>query len=85
MGIIPLFYWGEAKALFLMGKFTLVNKPDRGLEYLKLLKKVLRTLSSMINAFLISYSCVFKPSSKPVMKRSRVIYRRSEKRIKNGE
>ena len=26
MGIIPLFDWGEANALFLMEKFTLINK-----------------------------------------------------------
>jgi len=26
MGIIPLFYWGEANALFFMEKFTLINK-----------------------------------------------------------
>ena len=26
MGIIPLFDWGEANALFFIGKFTLINK-----------------------------------------------------------
>ena len=26
MGIIPLFDWGEANALFFMEKFTLINK-----------------------------------------------------------
>ena len=38
---------------------------------MNLLKIVLRTLR-MINAILISYGCVFKRSSKPVMKGSRV-------------
>ena len=44
--------------------------PDRGLKYLNLLKIVQRTL--LFNAILISYGCVFKRSSKPVMKGSRV-------------
>ena len=26
MGIIPLFDWGEANALFFYGEFTLINK-----------------------------------------------------------
>ena len=47
--------------------------PNRGLKYLNLLMIVLRTKNpSMINAILISYGCVLKRSSKPVMKGSRV-------------
>ncbi len=69
MGIIPLFDWGEANALFLWKNLLKSIKPDRGLNYLNLLKIVLSTLLWLI---LISYGCVFKRSSKPVMKGSRV-------------
>ena len=70
MGIIPLFDWGEANALFLWKNLLYLIKPYQGLKYLNLLKIVLN--SSMINAILISYCCVFKQSSNPVMKGSRV-------------
>ena len=56
---------------------------DRGLKYLNLLKIVLRTLL-LINAILISYGFVFKRSSKPVIKGSRVeSIEEAKKYIKN--
>ena len=45
--------------------------PDRGLKYLNLLRIALRTFPK-INTISISYCCVFKRSSEPVMKGSRV-------------
>jgi len=44
MGIIPLFDWGEANALFLWKNLLESIKPDRGLKYLKLLMTVPRTI-----------------------------------------
>jgi len=71
MGIIPLFDWGEANALFFMGKFTLINKARSRIKVFEPFEDCSNN-SSMINAILISYGCVFKRSSKPVMKGSRV-------------
>ena len=56
-----------------MEKFTLINKARSRIKV-----KVFEPFedssknSSMINAILISYGCVFKRSSKPIMKGSRV-------------
>ena len=71
MGIIPLFYWGEANALFFMGKFTLINRSRSRIKVLDPFECSSKN-SSLINKILISYGCVFKRSSKPVMKGSRV-------------
>ena len=71
MGIIPLFDWGEANALFFMEKFTLINKARSRTKIFEPFEDGSKN-SSMINAILISYGCVFKRSSKPVMKGSRV-------------
>ena len=71
MGIIPLFEWGEANALFLWKKFTLINKARSRIKVFEPFEDCSKN-SSMINAILISYGCVFKRSSKPVMKGSRV-------------
>ena len=71
MGIIPLFYWGEANALFFMEKFTLINKARSRIKVFEPFEDSSKN-SSRINAILISYGCVFKRSSKPVMKGSRV-------------
>ena len=72
MGIIPLFVWGEANALFFfLEKFTLINKARSRIKVFEPFEYNLKN-SSMVNAILISYGCVFKRSSKPVMKGSRV-------------
>ena len=71
MGIIPLFDWGEANALFLWKKFSLINKARSRIKVFEPFEDSSKN-SSMIDAILISYGCVFKRSSKPVMKGSRV-------------
>ena len=83
MGIIPLFVWGEANALFFMEKFTLINKARSRIKVFEPFEDSSKN-SYMVNAILISYGCVLKRSSKPVMKGSRVeSIERSEKRTKN--
>ena len=54
-----------------MEKFTLINKPKSKVKVFELFDDSSKN-PSMINAILISYGCVFKRSSKPVMKGSRV-------------
>ena len=71
MGIIPLFDWGEANALFFMEKFTLINKARSRIKVFETFDYSSKN-PSMVNAILISYGCVLKRSSKPVMKGSRV-------------
>jgi len=71
MGIIPLFDWGEANNLFFMEKFTLINKARSRIKVFEPFEDSSKNFS-MIDAILISYGCVFKRSSKPVMKGSRV-------------
>ena len=71
MGIIPLFDWGEANALFFMEKFTLINKARSRIKVFEPFEDSAKN-SSMINAILISYGCLLKRSSKPIMKGSRV-------------
>ena len=70
MGIIPLFDWGEANALFLLINL-LINKVRSRIKVFEPFEDNFKN-SSMDNAILISYGCVFKRSSKPVMKGSRV-------------
>ena len=62
---------GEANALFFMEKFTLINKARSRIKIFEPFEDSSKN-SSMINAILISYGCVYKRSSKPVMKGSRV-------------
>ena len=71
MGIISLFDWGEANALFFMEKFALINKSRSRIKVFEPFEDSSKN-SSMINAILISYGCVFKRSSRPVIKGSRV-------------
>ena len=71
MGIIPLFDWGEANALFFIKKFTLINKAVSRIKVFEPFEYS-SNQSSIINAILISYVCVSKRLSKPVMKFSRV-------------
>jgi len=71
MGIIPPLDWGEANALFFMEKFTLINKARSRIKVFEPFDDSSNN-PSMINAILISYGCVLKRSSKPVMKGSRV-------------
>ena len=54
-----------------MEKFTLINKARSRIKVFEPFADSSKN-SSMINAILISYGCVFKRSSKPVMKGSRV-------------
>ena len=54
-----------------MEKFTLINKAKSRIKVFEPFEDSSKN-SSMIDAILISYGCVFKPSSKPVMKGSRV-------------
>ena len=71
MGIIPLFDWGEANALFFMEKFALINKSRSRIKVFEPFDDSSKN-PSIIDAILISYGCVLKRSSKPVMKGSRV-------------
>ena len=54
-----------------MEKFTLINKARSRIKVFEPFEDSSKN-SSMINGILISYGCVFKRSSKPVMKGSRV-------------
>ena len=54
-----------------MEKFTLINKARSRIKVFEPFEDSSKN-SSMINTILISYGCVFKRSSKPVMKGSRV-------------
>ena len=54
-----------------MKKFTLINKERSRIKVFELFEDVSK-LSPSIDAMMISYGCVYKRSSKPVMKGSRV-------------
>ena len=54
-----------------MEKFTLINKARSRIKVFEPFEDNLKN-SFMVYAILISYGCVFKRSSKPVMKGSRV-------------
>ena len=54
-----------------MKKFTLINKERSRIKVFEPFEDVSKP-SLSINAMMISYGCVFKRSSKPVMKGSRV-------------
>ena len=54
-----------------MEKFTLINKARSRIKVFEPFEDSSKN-SSMINAILISYVCVFKRSSKPVKKGSRL-------------
>ena len=54
-----------------MEKFTLINKARSRIKVFEPFENSSKN-SSMINAILISYGCVSRRSSKPVMKGSRV-------------
>ena len=54
-----------------MEKFTLINKARSRIKVFETFDASSKN-PSMINAILISYGCVLKRSSKPVMKGSRV-------------
>jgi len=54
-----------------MEKFTLINKAKSRIELFEPFEDSSKN-SSIVNAILISYGCVFKRTSKPVMKGSRV-------------
>jgi len=54
-----------------MEKFTLINKAKSRFKVFETFEDSSKN-SSMVNTILISYGCVFKRSSKPVIKGSRV-------------
>ena len=54
-----------------MEKFTLINKARSRIKVFETFEDSSKN-SSMINAILISYGCVFKRSNKPVMQGSKV-------------
>ena len=54
-----------------MDKFTLINKDRSRIKIFEPFENVSRP-SLKIDAMMISYGCVYKRSSKPVMKGSRV-------------
>ena len=54
-----------------MEKFTLINKDRSRIKIFESFEDVSKP-SSSIDAMMISYGCVYKRSSKPVMKGSRV-------------
>ena len=54
-----------------MEKFTLINNDRSRIKVFEPFEDSLKT-SSIINAILISYGCVYKRSDKPVIKGSRV-------------
>ena len=54
-----------------MKKFTLINKDRSRIKVFEPFEDVSRPNPS-INAMMISYGCVYKRSSKPVMKGSRI-------------
>ena len=54
-----------------MERYTLINKERNRIKVFELFEDVSKPTPS-INAMMISYGCVYKRSSKPVMKGSRV-------------
>ena len=54
-----------------MKKFTLINKERSRIKVFETFEDVSKP-SLTINAIMISYGCVYKRSSKPVMKGSRI-------------
>ena len=54
-----------------MDKFTLINKDRSRIKVFEVFEDVSKT-SPNIDAMMISYGCVYKRSSKPVIKGSRV-------------
>ena len=54
-----------------MEKFNLINKEKKRIKVFETFKDVSKP-SSSIDAMMISYGCVYKRSSKPLMKGSRV-------------
>ena len=52
-------------------KFTLINKDRSRIKVFEPFEEISKT-SSSIDAMMISYGCLYKRSSKPVMKGSRV-------------
>ena len=54
-----------------MEKFTLINKDRNRIKVFEPFEEISKT-SPSIDAMMISYGCLYKRSSKPVMKGSRV-------------
>ncbi len=71
MGIIPLFDRGQASPFFFIEKFSLINNNRPRIKFFQSFEDTLKP-SSIISAILISFGCVFKRSSKPIMKGSRI-------------
>ena len=62
-------YWQSVTRV--MEKFTLINKDRSRIKVFEPFEDVSKP-SPSINAMMVSYGCVYKRSSKPVMKGSRV-------------
>ena len=62
-----------------MKKFTLINKERSRIKVFEPFEDVSK-LSLNIDAMMISYGCVYKRSSKPVMKGSRVETKENERK-----
>ena len=71
MGIIPLFLIGAKLTPLFYGKIYFNQKDKSRIKVFEPFEDSFKH-SSMINAILIIYACVFKWSSKPVMQGSRV-------------
>ena len=54
-----------------MGEFTLINKQRNRIKVFKPFEDISKP-SPLIDAMMVSYGCVYKRCSKPVMKGSRV-------------
>ena len=54
-----------------MGKFTLINKERSRIKVFETFEDVSKPITT-IDAMMVSYGCVYKRNSKPVMKGSRV-------------
>ena len=70
-GDYPAFWLGRSHRPFFIEKFTLINKARSRIKVFEPFEDSSKN-SSTTNAILISYGCVFKRSTKPVMKGSRV-------------
>ena len=67
MGIIPLFDWGEAIALFFIEKFTLINKARSRIKVFEPFDDSSKN-PSMINAILISLVVFLSDQLSPLCK-----------------
>ena len=70
-GVLVQLYPSFFCLLLIYGKFTLINKDSSRIKVFEPFEDVSKP-SPSIDAMMISYGCLYKRSSKPVMKGSRV-------------